>query len=68
MRKAYPFIAAVGFLLSSSLTFADWFNMVSVTQAEQPHWITSLNTTTPRLAQEFRCDIQWQTHNSGVTA
>ena len=62
------------FLLSSSLTFApdgflvDWFNMASETQAEQPHWITSLNTTTPRLAQEFRCDIQWQTHNSGVTA
>ena len=28
MRKAYLFIAAV-FLLSSSLTFVDWFNMVS---------------------------------------
>ena len=49
MRKAYRFIAAVGFLLSSSLTFAqdgffaDWFNLVSETQAEQPHWITALN-------------------------
>jgi hypothetical protein len=74
MRKAYLCIATVGFLLSSSLTFAqdgffaDWFNMVSETQAEQPHWITPLNTTTPRLEQEFRHDIQWQTHNSGVTA
>jgi hypothetical protein len=48
--------------------FADWFNMVSETQAEPPHWITPLNTTTPRLEQEFRYDIQWQTHNSGVTA
>jgi hypothetical protein len=74
MRKAHLFIAAVGFLLSSPLTFAqdgflaDWFNMVSETQAEQPHWITPLNTTTPRLEQEFRYDMQWQTHNSGVTA
>lgn len=44
-----------------------WFNMVSATQAEQPHWITPLATTTPRLEQEFRYDIQWQTHNNGVT-
>jgi hypothetical protein len=47
--------------------FHDWFEMVSETQAEQPHWITLLNTTPPRLEQEFRYDIQWQTHNSGVT-
>jgi hypothetical protein len=52
-------MAAVGFLLSSSLTFAqngffaDWFNMVSETQAEQPHWITPLGTLTPPLEQEF---------------
>jgi hypothetical protein len=49
-------------LLSLSLTFAqdgffaDWFNMVSETQAEPPHWITSLNTTAPRLEPEFRYD------------
>ena len=73
MRKACLFIAAIGFLLSSFLTFAqdgflaDWFNMVSETQAEQPHWITPLNTTTSRLEQEFRYDIQGQTHNSGLT-
>jgi hypothetical protein len=42
--------------------------MVSETQAEQPHCITAVNTTTPRLEQEFRYDIQWQTHNSGVAA
>jgi hypothetical protein len=48
--------------------FADWFNMVSGTQAEPPHWITRLNTTTPGLEQEFRYDIQGQTHNRGVTA
>jgi len=39
--------------------------MVSETQAEQPHWITPLATTTPRLEQEFRYDIQYQPHNSG---
>ena len=46
---------------------ADWLNMVTQTQSEQPHWITPLATTTPRLEQEFRYDIQWQTHNNGVT-
>ncbi len=46
--------------------FQDWFTMVSGTQSEQPHWITPLATTTPRLEQEFRYDIQTQPHNSGV--
>ncbi len=46
---------------------SDWLNMVTQTQNEQPHWITPLATTTPRLEQEFRYDFQWQTHNSGVT-
>jgi hypothetical protein len=46
--------------------FHDWFAMVSETQAEQPHWITPLATTTPRLEQEFRFDVQWQPHNNGV--
>lgn len=45
--------------------FHDWFAMVSGTQAEQPHWMTPLATTTPRLEQEFRYDIQYQPHNSG---
>jgi hypothetical protein len=34
-----------------------WFDRVSRTQAEQPHWITPLFTTTPRLEEEFRYDI-----------
>jgi hypothetical protein len=73
MRKAHRFVAGVGFAFVI-LTFAQdgflagWFNMVSETQTEPPRWITPLNTTTPRLEQEFRYDIQWQTHNSGVTA
>ena len=47
--------------------FADWFNRVDHTQAEQPHWATPLATTTPRLEEEFRCDTFWQTNNSGIT-
>ena len=73
MRKIVLFCTALVFFLLTTLSsaqdgfFTDWFSMVSKTQAEQPHWITPLNTTTPRLEQEFRYDIQWQTHNSGVT-
>ncbi len=74
MRRFVVFaILALGVCLTPPLTaaqnglFTDWFSMVSATQAEQPHWITPLATTTPRLEQEFRYDIQWQTHNSGVT-
>ncbi len=74
MRSAALFLAILVCCLSSKLSsaqagfFADWFSMVSATQAEQPHWITPLAATTPRLEQEFRYGIQWQTHNSGVTA
>jgi hypothetical protein len=67
MRSAALSVAAVFICLSSTLSAAqdgfisDWLNMVTETQSEQPHWIT------PRLEQEVRYDIQWQTHNSGVT-
>ncbi len=37
--------------------FGTWFERVSRTQAEQPHWITPLFTTTPRLEEEVRYDI-----------
>lgn len=39
--------------------FANWFPRVTKTQAAQPHWITPLFTTTPRLEEEFRADIVW---------
>lgn len=39
--------------------FGNWFKRVSRTQAAQPHWITPLFTTTPRLEEEFRSDIVW---------
>lgn len=47
--------------------FSNWFNRVDKTQAEQPHWITPLATTTPRLEEEFRYDIFWQNNARGVT-
>jgi len=43
-----------------------WFVRVNKTQAEQPHWITPLATTTPRLEEEFRYDIGWQQSSSGA--
>lgn len=47
--------------------FDDWFAMVSETQAAQPHWITPVATTTPRLEQEFRYDIFRQPGSTGTT-
>jgi outer membrane putative beta-barrel porin/alpha-amylase len=44
-----------------------WFERVSKTQAEQPHWITPLVTVTPRLEQEFRYDISAQDLPGGAT-
>lgn len=45
--------------------FANWFQRVTKTQAEQPHWITPLFTTTPRLEEEFRSDILWTSATGG---
>lgn len=39
--------------------FANWFARVDKSKEEQPHWITPLFTTTPRLEEEFRSDITW---------
>jgi len=47
--------------------FADWFARVDKTQAQQPHWITPLATTTPRLEEEYRYDQLWQRNAEGVT-
>jgi hypothetical protein len=60
MCRIALFVALFLLCLSSTLSSAqgrfpaDWFNMVSEMQAEQPHWITPLAATTPRLEQEFR--------------
>jgi len=47
--------------------FADWFKRVDKTQAEQPHWITPLATTTPRLEEEVRYDQLWPENAKGIT-
>ncbi len=39
--------------------WASWFHRSDKAKAEQPHWLTPLATTTPRLEQEFRYDINW---------
>ena len=73
MRATVLFLFAVALCLSSKVTFAqggyftDWFDRVDKTQAAQPHWITPLATTTPRLEEEFRYDQLWQENAKGVT-
>jgi len=47
--------------------FADWFARVDQTKDEQPHWITPIATTTPRLEEEYRYDQLWQTNAEGIT-
>jgi hypothetical protein len=40
---------------------------VDKTQSEQPHWMTPVATTTPRLEEEFRYDQDWLQHVDGYT-
>jgi len=56
-----------GVLRAQDGYFNNWFQRVDKTQAEQPHWITPLATTTPRLEEEFRYDQLWQVNSAGVT-
>ncbi len=73
MRRAALFFAALVLCLSPALSsaqngyFADWFDRVDKTQAEQPRWITPLATTTPRLEEEYRYDQLWQENAKGLT-
>jgi hypothetical protein len=47
--------------------FSDWFSRVDRTKNEQPHWITPVATTTPRLEEEYRYDQLWQVNGDGIT-
>ena len=73
MRRLDLLLAVMVLFLSSRSTFAqdgyfaDWFIRVDKTQAEQPHWVTPLATTTPRLEEELRYDQLWQENAKGVT-
>ncbi|MFI5309705.1 MAG: hypothetical protein ACHQQ3_00615 [Gemmatimonadales bacterium] len=44
---------------------AHWFRRSDQSKAEQPHWLTPLATTTPRLEQEFRYDVNWSQARPG---
>jgi hypothetical protein len=66
-------VLALGVLcFSSTLTFAqdgyfaDWFARVDKSKDEQPHWVTPVATTTPRLEEEYRYDQFWQHNAKGV--
>ncbi len=48
-------------------THSGWFDRVTRTQGEQPHWITPLVTVTPRLEEEVRFDINHQRQPNGST-
>jgi hypothetical protein len=73
MRRIGLLTATVVLGLSSTLGlaqdgyFADWFKRVDKTKDEQPHWVTPLATTTPRLEEEYRYDQLWQTNAKGIT-
>jgi hypothetical protein len=47
--------------------FNTWFDRVEQTQAEQPHWMTPVATTTPRLEEEFRYDQYFEKLGNGGT-
>jgi hypothetical protein len=47
--------------------FSDWFARVDKSKEEQPHWVTPLATTTPRLEEEYRYDQLWQPNAKGIT-
>ncbi len=67
MKTALPKILAL--FLAASIAFTahaqqnfihNWQARATATQAAQPHWVTPLATTTPRLEQEFRTDFDRQ--------
>ena len=71
MRKAsllyLVVILASNWALAQDGYFADWFARVDKTKDEQPHWVTPVATTTPRLEEEYRYDQLWPTNAKGIT-
>ena len=47
--------------------FANWFDRVAKTQAEQPHWAPPVATTSPYLQEVLRYDIMRESLKSGRT-
>jgi hypothetical protein len=73
VRSTNSLIVTVLLCLCSTVTLAqngyfdNWFARVDKTRELQPHWITPLATTTPRLEEELRYDQLWQTNAKGIT-
>lgn len=63
----YIFLFAPCVLSAQDGYFSQWFARVDKTKEEQPHWVTPVATTTPRLEEEYRYDQLWQTNNTGIT-
>src|SRR2546428_12814082 len=60
--------ATVGHAQSASDDFwSRWFERSDRSKSNQPHWVTPLATTTPRLEQEVRYDVVWQRRPDGST-
>src|ERR1035438_1620393 len=45
--------------------WARWFKRSDHSKSEQRHWLTPLATTTPRLEQEVRYDVNWSQPKPG---
>jgi hypothetical protein len=73
LRRRGSFSLLVVVLFFSNLSFgqdgyfSDWFARVDKTKDEQPHWVTPIATTTPRLEEEYRYDQVWQPNAKGIT-
>jgi len=70
-RGVFSFLAVLflfsNFSFAQDGYFSSWFVRVDKTKDEQPHWVTPLATTTPRLEEEYRYDQTWQENAKGVT-
>jgi hypothetical protein len=58
-------IAALPSIAHAQGFVANWLDMVTCSQAGQPHWITPVVTVTPRLEQELRYDVVHSQSSTG---
>ncbi|HYM74821.1 MAG TPA: hypothetical protein VE377_02495 [Candidatus Dormibacteraeota bacterium] len=47
---------------------SSWFQRSTRAESEQPHWAAPMFTITPRLVQQFRYDMGWQSNNGFTNA
>ena len=58
-----PLSAHADGMLDSGVVHS-WIDMVNASQENQPHWMTPIITTTPRLEQELRWNFYDQQNGS----